>query len=74
MNDKSSKEFHIDDTDDPRESSTAESTGTRRSGDTTDRPAIRFRYRPRRQTSNKTTLLVGGAALVFVLILLLKFF
>jgi hypothetical protein len=78
MNEKSSKDFHVDDVDDMHESGTAKSTGTRRSGDTgtgkADKRVVRFRYRPRRQTSNKTTLLVGGAALVFVLILLLKFF
>ncbi len=78
MNEKSSKDFHIDDADDPSESGTAGSTGTRQPGKAgsgkPDKRVVQFRYRPRRQTSNKTTLLVGGAALVIVLILLLKFF
>ena len=78
MNEKSSKDFHIDDVDVPRESGTAGSVGNRQPGNTvpgkTDKRVVRFRYRPRQQTSSKTTLLVGGAALVIVIILLLKFF
>ena len=78
MNEKSSKDFRIDDVDDPRKSGTEGSTGNRQPGNTspgkTDKRVVQFRYRPRRQTSNKTTLLVGGAALVIVIILLLKFF
>ena len=78
MNEKSSKDFHISHVDDPSESDIAGSTGAQQPVSTgpgkTDKRVVRFRYRPRRQTSNKTTLLVGGAALVIVIILLLKFF
>ncbi len=78
MSDKRQEDFHVDDVDDPRGGSAAESMSSRgpehKGTGKPDIPVVKFRNRPQRQGSNKMTLLIGGAALVVVIILLLKLF